>query len=180
VEKENIIKIAVVGPESTGKSTLTKQLAESFATSYVAEYARSYFNEHSIDDYTLYDLEIIYREQLKLEAGAITHAKQILFTDTALISGKVWALEVFNQLPPVLSSASFSENPYHFYLLCDIDLPWEKDEQRKNAHNREHLFNRHLEELKAINAPYSVVRGFNEERLSNALNAVHAYLKTIV
>ncbi len=179
MEKENLIKIAIVGPESTGKSTLAAQLADAFNTVYLSEYARSFFDEHNINYYTLKDLETIYRQQLLEESFLLKNAEGILFSDTALISGRVWATEVFQELPPVLSDESLSKHSQHFYVLCDTDLPWVEDPQRKNPHNRKHLFERHVEELKRIGAEYAVITGLNEERFDNALKAVQAFLKTV-
>jgi NadR type nicotinamide-nucleotide adenylyltransferase len=178
VEKENIFKIAIVGPESTGKSELTKRLANAFDTSYVEEYARTYFNEHSIEKYTLNDLELIYRRQLMNEEEPLRKAKSVFFADTTLLTGKIWSLEVFGNLPPVLKEEELI-NRYHFYLLCDVDLPWIKDPQRKNPHNRNELLQLHIQQLNVMGAPFQVISGMHEQRYNNALAAVNGFLESI-
>jgi NadR type nicotinamide-nucleotide adenylyltransferase len=178
MEKEKIIKIALLGPESTGKSTLAEQLANVFETTFVPEYARHFFNQHNINNYGLDDLETIYQHQLFEEDKFLERANSVFFADTTLLSGKIWAMEVFKELPLLLKNEDLI-NRYHFYLLCDIDLTWEEDGQRKNAYNRLHLFQRHEEELKAMKASYAIISGIGEERLNNAVKAVKNFLKTI-
>ena len=171
MEKKDIIRIAVVGPESTGKSVLCEQLALHYKTNYVPEFARTYFEYNKIEKHRLFDIDFIYRMQIDLENELIAKANTFLFCDTTLISGKVWAEEVFKTTPPFVAD-NLDKIKYDLYLLCDIDLPWIKDKQRRNEHNRSKLFDDHKRELDRMNVPYKIIRGLKEARLENAVKAI--------
>lgn len=177
MEKKGIIKIGIVGPESTGKSVLCEQLAKHYTTKFVPEFARDYFTTHSIHSYTLQDLESIYTQQLALENQLIKNAHEFLFCDTTLLSGKVWALEVFNTVPKVIDE-NLKKETHQLYLLCDLDLPWVQDEQRMNKHNRDELFQDHITLLNELDANYEIISGKHEHRLLNAIKAIEKRIKT--
>ena len=169
-----IIKIAVIGPESTGKSVLSEQLAKYLKTVFVPEFAREYFNNKNIEGHTQEDLEAIYKKQLLLEAEAINRANKFLICDTNLISGKVWADVVFNGAPSfILENLTATDHDLH--LLCDIDLPWVADSQRRNEYDRKRIMEMHLNELTRLNATFEVVSGFDNERLQNAIKAIQRH-----
>lgn len=178
MEKGKVIKIAVIGPESTGKTILCEQLAAHYETTFVPEYARTYFETHDISNYLINDLEHIYTKQLELEKEKLKEANRILFSDTNLISGMVWSKKVFDKLPSVIAE-KFAQLNYDLHLVCDIDLPWLADMQRKNESDREELLNAHYVILKQHLFNYVVVNGFNESRLQNAIAAIDQFLKPI-
>lgn len=172
MEEGKIIKIAVVGPESTGKSTLCRLLAEHYKTVCVHEYAREYFTrKKNIDDFSLSDLETVYIHQLDNEKKACKTANRFLFCDTTLITGKIWCLEDFKKVPPFIS-ANITKVKYDLYFLSNNDIEWKKDELRKGSHNREYIFRRNKEELDLLNATYKIITGTNEQRLKNAIKHI--------
>ncbi len=171
MEKNNIIKIAVVGAESTGKSTLVKDLAQHFKTEYVEEYAREYFNTHNINDYSIEVFDEIYGRQLQNEDDKIKSASQFLFCDTTLITGKIWSEEVFGKIAPFIVEHLIKHH-YDLYLVTDNDVPWVADGQRKNPHNRKELLNKNIELLKELEATYEMVNGLHEQRLTNAISII--------
>lgn len=172
MEETKIIKIAVIGPESTGKSTLCENLAKHYNTVYVPEYARQYFTKHkNIDDFSLNDLETIYIHQIENEKKAAKNANRFLFCDTTLITGKIWCLEAFMKVPRFIST-NLSKIDYDLYFLSNNDVKWQKDELRKGEHNREHIFRRNKEELDMLNANYKIICGTNETRLKNAIKHI--------
>lgn len=176
MEKKDVIRIGVVGPESTGKSVLCEQLAAHYATLFVPEFARTYFEYNKIEKHRLYDIDFVYRMQIDMENDLMERANGYLFCDTTLVSGRVWAEEVFKEMPPFVAE-NLDKIKYDLYLLCDIDLPWVKDKQRKNEHNRGKLFEDHQRELDRMKANYRIIRGFNEMRLKNAIKAIEEGLK---
>lgn len=178
MEKERIIKIAIVGPESTGKTRLCEQLAQHYETTFAHEYARTYFEAHDITNYTIETLDEIYRQQLILEQEAEFKANKIMFADTNLLSAKVWSQKVFNRTP-VFIETNLNKMNYDLHLLCDIDLPWVADEQRKNEADREELMSAHIQLLTQLQLPYWIIRGENDERLKNAISAIEQFLKPI-
>jgi NadR type nicotinamide-nucleotide adenylyltransferase len=167
-----IIKIAIIGPESTGKSTLCQDLAQHYNTVYVPEYARQYFTKKkNIDDYSLNDLETIYVHQVENEKKASSVANRFLFCDTTLITGKIWALEEFRIIPHFISQ-NISKIKYDLYLLTSNDVEWKKDPLRKSEHKRDHHFNRNLEELELLQGNYKVIDGLGEDRLQKAIQLI--------
>lgn len=171
MEKNGIIKIAIIGAESTGKSTLVKELAAHFNTTYVEEYAREYFNTHNIDDYSIEVFDHIYSRQIENENEKMKSAHRFLFCDTTLITGKIWSEEVFGKTAEFIAE-HLPKNNYDLYLVTENDLPWIADGQRKNPHNRNELQIKNIELLKELNATYALVGGFHEKRLQNAVEII--------
>lgn len=170
-KKINIVKrIALLGPESTAKSTLSEALSRHYKTVWVKEYAREYLTTIN-RKYTLDDIVTIAKEQLKQEQSAVSKVNKYIFADTELITAKVWCEDVFNVCPKWISENNLI-NKYDLYLLTSPDIPWEDDVQRENPHRREFLFDRYESELKSINANYTVIAGVGETRLANCIKAI--------
>ncbi len=172
-----IIKIGVIGPESTGKSVLSEQLAQHFNTVFVPEYAREYFLERSVEGHTMDDLISIYQKQIEWEKEMSKRANGFLICDTNLISGKVWSDVVFKKTPQFILD-NLQHMDHDLYLVCDIDLPWVPDEQRRNEYNRKEIMQMHLDELKKLNAKFELIGGKGEARLKNAIAAIQKHFKT--
>ena len=171
MKKENTIyRIAITGPESTGKSKLAAQLAEHYHTVWVPEYAREYLDKLG-RPYEENDLIEIAKGQITHEKTAISHARRFLFCDTDLTVIKIWYEYKYGTLHPFLAR-KYAEISYDLYLLTDIDLPWEYDPQREHPEKRKYFFEWFERELKAKNTPYAVIRGRGEERLKNAVKVI--------
>lgn len=167
------IRIAVTGPESTGKSSLAQQLAEHFNTAFVEEYAREYIN--NLDrPYTEDDILAIARRQLLNEEEAAARAGRFLFCDTDLTVCKIWSEVKYKRCHPWIAENTLS-HPYPLYLLTDIDLPWEDDPQREHPHMRQYLFDLYKNELDSRGVRYEIVSGAGEERLKCALAYIEKY-----
>jgi NadR type nicotinamide-nucleotide adenylyltransferase len=160
----NVLRIAITGPECSGKTTLAKELARRFQTVYVPEFARSYL-ETKTGPYTLSDLEQILIGQLEAEKEAMGNANQFLFCDTDPLVIKIWAEERFGTCPPAIQQA-FETHLYDRILLCAPDIPWEPDPLRENPQDREWLYQRYRDTLLAHNHPFVEVTGPLEKRLS--------------
>ena len=169
-----IKKIAIVGPESTGKSTMSIALAKHYNVPWVPEYAR-YYCAALKQDCTLQDEINMYHGQLALEESvlAITETDFII-CDTTFLTVKIWSDEMLGETPQIVLDA-LQQYPYDFYLLLDIDLPWQEDPLRDFPHMREHFMEVWHKELKALNANYVVVNGI-ENRLQNAINEIDHFL----
>ncbi|MES2828519.1 MAG: ATP-binding protein [Bacteroidota bacterium] len=171
-----IKKIAIVGPESTGKSTITQQLAKHYNTLWVPEYAR-YYCAALKEPCNLQDEVNMFHGQLALEDSIVAIAGQpLIFCDTTFITVKIWSDEVFGETPAIVLEA-LPIYKYDLYLLMDIDLPWQEDPLRDFPHKREHFLNIWHTELNNLDARYVVIKGI-EDRLSNAINAVDEFLKS--
>ena len=127
MEQNSIIKIAVVGPESTGKTWLCEALAKHYQTVWVPEYAREYFNQSDIYNYTLSDLELIARKQIESENELLIKANRFLFCDTTLITLKIWADLEFNTTLASIEEELVKRH-YDLYLITNTDIPWHNDE----------------------------------------------------
>lgn len=172
---KQIKKIAIVGPESTGKSTITKQLAKHYKTLWVPEYAR-YYCAALTEPCNLQDEINMYHGQVALEESVLAIAeKDLIFCDTTFITVKIWSDEVFGETPQLVLDA-LPNYIYDLYLLMDIDLPWQEDPLRDFPHKREHFMQVWHQELKNLNANYIVING-QEERLNNAISAVESFLR---
>jgi NadR type nicotinamide-nucleotide adenylyltransferase len=176
-ETNNIIRIALIGPESSAKSTLSEALAKHYHTSWVPEYSREYLK--TIDrKYTLDDILKIAKEQLAQEQKKILSANKFIFADTELIISKVWCEDVFKVCPDWISE-NILKNKYDLSLLTYPDLPWENDPVRENPHRRQFFFDWYEKELKSIHANYTIIKGNGDERLSNCVDAIKKFLTNI-
>ncbi len=169
--ESSIIKIAVIGPESTGKTSLCEALAQHYQTVWVPEYAREYFNGSDIYNYTLEDLVIIAKKQLELEQGLLGKARRFLFCDTTLITLKIWAELEFQQTPAFIEE-HLKKTKYDHYFITDTQLPWIADGLRQNKHSRELLLEMNIKEVDAIGAPYTLISGTENKRIENAIVAL--------
>ena len=170
-----IRKIAIVGPESTGKSTITKLLAKHYDTLWVAEFAR-YYCAALTGPCAMQDEVNMFHGQVALEESVLAMAeKDFIFCDTTILTVKIWSDEMLGETPQIVLNA-LQERTYDLYLLLNIDLPWEEDPLREFPHMREHFMNVWYKELDNLGASYVLIGGI-EERLQHAIAAVDAFLK---
>jgi len=180
-----IIKVVVIGPESTGKSSLCEQLANHYNTEWVKEYAREYLLTNGTE-YSYDDLLEIAKGQFALENAAIelvenkttnisasNSTSQIILLDTNMYVLKVWCEFVFEKCHPWILN-QIVENSYDLYLLCDVDLPWVKDELREypDLEIREKLYHHYKDLLVNQSTPWVNISGNYQQRLLNAINAI--------
>ena len=160
-------QFVITGPESTGKSTLTKMLAQEYNTSWVKEYARDYLGKLN-SDYTFEDVIEMAKIQLQKEQEAILQ-NELLFLDTDLTVFQVWIKEKYNiEIDWINTHLTQAQNKT--YLLCDIDIPWEEDKLREHPkkEDRERLFNNYVELLEKYKLPYYIISGDIDTRLKKA------------
>jgi NadR type nicotinamide-nucleotide adenylyltransferase len=175
MDKSKLVKIAVVGPESTGKSTLSADLASHFDTIVVPEFAREYCKDLN-RSYTLEDEMNIFHGQLLLDKKMLPLARQqLIFCDTMVMTVKIWCDHLFGYTPESILS-DLEKQSYDLYLLMDIDLPWEDDELRDFPHLRAHFMEVWHKELKEIGANYALISGLEGQRLENAIAVVNNFL----
>jgi len=170
-----IIKIAVVGPESTGKSTMSAFLAEHYQTVWVPEYAREYCEKLTKPPTWQDEINMFYG-QLALEQEYLPKANKILICDTTFITVKIWSDQIFGQSPQEVLD-ELPKHPYDFYLLLNIDLPWEDDPLRDFPNMREHFMEVWHKELQALNANYTVISGAGSDRYGSAVAAIDNFFK---
>jgi NadR type nicotinamide-nucleotide adenylyltransferase len=168
-----MIKVAILGPESTGKTALAKRLAEHFNTPWIPEYAREYVEKLTIP-YTYDDVCNIARTQIEQEKLYEEHpelSNSYVFFDTDLIITKVW-LEYKYGVVPEFITERLKTGFYDLYLLCTPDLPWEADPVREHEADREFFFNWYKKEIEQTGKPCVIVTGTGNQRVLNALAAL--------
>jgi NadR type nicotinamide-nucleotide adenylyltransferase len=183
-EKKILKRIVIIGPESTGKSTLARQLAEHYQSLWVPEFARTYLAAHGMD-YNYDDLLTIAKGQVELEAeietsitsSSVTN-KDMLFIDTDMYVMQVWCEFVFQKCHSWILEQIVSR-PYDLYLLCDIDLPWVKDDLREypDVESRRKLYSLYKELMISQHVPWVEVNGAYDARLRQAIDAVNTYIR---
>lgn len=173
--QSEIIKIAMYGPESTGKTTLAGQLAEVFNTSWIPEFARDYLQDKwdlKQEICTQEDLIPIAIGQTKLENEALPQANKFLFCDTNSLVTKVFSDIYYNSCDPILEQAAL-EHEYDLIFLTDIDVAWEPDDLRDKPDDRETTFATFEKTIKELKKPYIKLSGNKEERLEKATKIVN-------
>lgn len=170
-------KVVIIGPESTGKSTLAAQLAEHYKTTWCPEFAREYLEEHG-KDYNFDDLLNIARGQADLELSLMAHARNNLyFIDTDMYVMKVWCEVAFEQCHNWILKQIASQQ-YDLYLLCCTDLPWVPDALREypDPAFRQKLFLMYKDIMINSGTRWVEVSGSFSERLQVAVTAVDTIL----
>lgn len=190
-------KIVIIGPESTGKSTLCKQLAEHYNTLWCPEYAREYLLKNGMD-YNYDDLLHIAKRQVALEEEYIqlaignmqlakssqgsqltAQSSKLLFLDTDMYVLKVWCEFVFHKCHRYILD-QIVQRKYDMYLLCNTDLPWVKDELREypDLETREKLFEMYKDCMINQYTPWVIISGNEEMRLKTAIQSVDSLLNS--
>lgn len=170
--RNSLRKIAIVGPECTGKSELAAFLAGHYGTVSVPEYARGYI-DNLVRPYEKEDLLTIARGQLRLENLWAPDADGLLFCDTTLLVIKIWSEVRFGHCDPEIVSA-LNDSRYDLHLLTYVDVPWEDDPQREHPDKREALYGMYHDQLSAMKIPFVEIKGAREQRRKRAIEAVDA------
>jgi NadR type nicotinamide-nucleotide adenylyltransferase len=174
---ETIKKFVVIGPESTGKSTLCAQLAAHYKTSWVPEYAREFLEKNGTD-YSYDDLLTIAKAQIELENSMISKSGSVvprkIFIDTDMYVLKVWCEFVFHKCHNWILNR-VAERNYDGYLLCNVDLPWVRDNLREypDMKTRNKLYHFYKDILVNQQVPWVDISGNYEERLEKAISFVN-------
>jgi len=174
-------KIVILGPESTGKSSLCKQLAKHYKTEWVPEYAREFLLKNGIN-YSYEDLLTIAKGQTESEdyynLRLTTHDSRLLFIDTDMYVMKVWCEFVFGKCHKYILD-QIVQRKYDLYLLCNIDLPWRKDELREypEVEPRQRLYMMYLDIMVNQDTPWVIISGTEDQRFSKAVKAVEKLIE---
>jgi NadR type nicotinamide-nucleotide adenylyltransferase len=178
---KEIKKFVIVGPESTGKSTLSQNLANHFNTEWVREYAREYLEKNG----TVYIFENLYDIAQGQLAGEDALYKKMqddnsdnpMIIDTDMYVIKVWSEFVFNKCDNRILT-EITTRKYDGYILSSTDVPWVKDNLREypDLETREKLFHFYKEELTEQTTPWIIIKGSYEERTQQAINFVSSLL----
>jgi NadR type nicotinamide-nucleotide adenylyltransferase len=172
-----IKKVAIIGPECTGKSELSAFLSREFNTVWVKEFARHYI-DHLQRPYDLSDLLEIAKGQLAQEDALLTKANKVLICDTDLYVIKVWSNFKYGFCDPAILKM-IAAREYHLYLLTYTDIPWESDPQREHPDQRELLYDLYLHEMRNQPVPFVEIKGSREQRRKVATESINQLLRGV-
>lgn len=170
-----MLKVALTGPESSGKTTLTLALAEYFDVPHLLEYSRTFLNELT-RPYLEEDLVPIAKGQLIQEQEIEQGAAPLYFCDTSLLVMRVWGLYKFGRSDDRIKTMLL-DHPADLYLLCRPDIAWAPDPLREHAaiEDREALFKLYKQNLNEFQLPYGIVRGEGQARIDSALQHISSH-----
>ena len=177
----NCIKVVLFGPESTGKTTLSRQLARHYNSVWVPEYAREYLqNKWNNERKTCEpeDLLPIAKGQMKLENKLAKKTETVLICDTDLLETKVYSEAYYvGSCDPILEKYAL-QNQYDLYFLTYIDTPWVEDDLRDKPNERLRMFKAFEKELIKQKRPYVLLKGDKKTRLNEAIKHIDKLLMT--
>lgn len=189
-----VLRIAVVGPESSGKTVLCEALMRHFGGGLVADGTREYVEELE-RPYIEEDLLAMARSHAQwfvdapryaVDREAIPGADPVsrsapvepVFFDTDILNIRIWSMEKYGRVHPGIDRL-VHDLCYDLRLLCRPDIPWEPDPQRENPHDRDRLFGIWEREMKAFGFPYIVIEGTHEDRVRKAVDVVEVLLRGV-
>lgn len=179
-EDIHLVKIVLFGPESTGKTTLSIQLAKHYNTVWVQEYARPYLQKvwnQERRTCEAKDILPIAFGQMALENRLAKRADKVLICDTDLLETKVYSEEFYGFVDQDLNEAAKINN-YDLYLLTYIDTPWEEDDLRDRPKQRLKMFTAFEEALQKNNKPYLLLKGNKEDRFKKAVETINTIINS--
>jgi NadR type nicotinamide-nucleotide adenylyltransferase len=174
--RPDVKRVVVFGPESTGKTTLCKMLAEHFGTVWVPEFVRGYLDQKAAPCEPA-DIPLIVRGQWATEDELARLAKGVLFCDTDVTMTVVYAHLYYGECPEWIERLAVAR-PYDLHLLTGVDVPWVGDPQRDMPHRRHEIFDRCRAALDTSGRRYVLVRGTWDERFRTAREAVEELIGT--
>ena len=170
-----ISRIGIIGPEASGKTELTKQLAEYYKEPWVPEFARAYLESNN-GFYEKKELDYIAKKQLESEENRIKEASRFLFCDTTPLVVKVWSNYKYGSCSEEILQ-SVKQSNYALQLLLKPDIEYSNDPLRENPsiEDRNELFLIYKKELERSKANYAIVEGLRENRVKNAINILQQH-----
>ena len=168
---DTMLRIAITGPESSGKSTLAELLSQEYEAVLVPEYAREFLLERN-GVYSQKDLDTIAVEQQK--KWSEVKASTMLVCDTEMLVMKIWSKFKYHSVSESILEA-YNRQQFDYYFLCRPDIPWEEDPLREHPEEREQLFEIYLKELQNAKHPFTIIQGGLDERLSTCKKIISQF-----
>jgi len=162
-----MIRVAITGPESSGKTTLSVALADYFKVDSIPEFARA-FLEQSGGEYNQSDLDVIAKGQLE---SILSKKNEVIISDTDFMVLEIWSQYKYGNVSAYISEL-VQKDFFDLHILCSPDIPWEEDPLRENPDNREALFEMYLSSLKNQNKHFIIVSGDQNQRVVKSLRSI--------
>ena len=175
-QSTDLIKVVIFGPESTGKTTLSRQLATHYKTLWVPEFAREYLQEKwnaSKEICQKEDILPIAKGQIQLKKKLGKKANKLLICDTDVLETKVYSEQFYNGFFPAELDEIIKDNEYDLYLLTYIDTPWIADDLRDRPNERKKMFTAFENALLLHKKNYILLEGKKETRLKKAITTIN-------
>lgn len=173
-----LIKIAIVGPESSGKTFLAEKLSLHYKCLWVPEYAREYLT-HKNRPYVKEDVEKIAKGQIQWEDSAVKRSKSLLICDTSLLVIKIWMEHKYQSVPRWVDE-EISNRKYHLHLLTAPDIDYEEDPLRENPEMGDYFFEKYKALLEEFNLKFAVVSGNEDLRFKSASRAIDDVIQSVI
>ncbi len=176
----DIVKVVLFGPESTGKTTLSQDLADHYDTLWVPEYAREYLQDKWDREQKTcepHDLLPIAEGQMRLENEFTKKVDQLLICDTDLLETMVYSEAYYLGYSDPLLKKFALENTYDLYLLTYIDTPWVKDDLRDKPGEREKMYHYFKGTLEKFERNFIILKGDRKTRLEEAVKHIDKQLE---
>ena len=162
-------KLILIGPESTGKTTLSIYLAKLYNFDLITEYSRTYLSKTS-NSYSYEDLKKIAIQQNQIEKG---NGSEKIIVDTDLLTIKIWGDFKYGSCDPEIKKIISSyDRKKRYYLLLKDDIKWEYDPLRESKNDRSEIFSLHKNLLEKKGFNYSIISGIGINRINNAIKIV--------
>jgi len=176
VRPSYVHRVALLGTESTGKTTLAQQLAAAYCTTWVPEFGRAYCEDRDARNLTPDDFDAIGRGQIVAEESAAQSANRILICDTDVRTTATWSDIILGTRSAWLSRAA-AKDEYSHVLLLDADVPWVSDGMRvlRDVRSEHTALLEH--ELLTTRQPFTRIRGPFEQRFRQAATVVDTVLR---
>ena len=166
---ESVKRIAMLGGESTGKSTLSEALAKQLNTVFTTEYGRDLWLEKK-GQLVFSDLLLIGEKQIELEDELTKQANQYLICDTTPLTTLFYSLDSFGKADPKLKK--LAERQYDYIFLCEPDFPFVQDGARTSDEFRKWQDQWYRKELEKCDIKYYVLEGMLENRITKILDVL--------
>lgn len=167
-----MMKVAITGPESSGKTTLCAALSAHYGVSYVPEYARMHL-EKTQGAYEQKDLDLIAVGQFE---SVLLSSEDIVISDTDFLVLEVWSNYKYKKVSTLINEF-ICKDLFDLHILCSPDIPWEEDLFRESPNSRHELFELYLESLNQHGKNFIIVSGTHEERLRKSCQAMDTFMK---
>jgi NadR type nicotinamide-nucleotide adenylyltransferase len=181
-KRPKLLRVCVVGAESTGTTTLARELAEYYQTVWVPEYGRTYTErlkdggiKTSVYHWKTEEFVHIAKQQLKDEDRLAKEANRVLICDTDALATAIWHQRYVGTWSKKVELVA-NRRRYDLYLLTDCDIPFQPDGVRDGRHIRTWMTKRFTEELTKRSARWVLIKGSREKRLRKAVEEVDALL----